>query len=118
MSPVFPSMDPWSSAWHDADESRLAACYAEDGVVLHPKKPVVVGRAAIRAFLRGGMGKLDVRFAPEERIMDATLACERGSFHDCQRETGDVVTSGTYLVTWVWREGTWQIYSHAWNAIG
>lgn len=63
--------------------TSVAACYAVDAVLMHPKQVAVTSRRAIARFLSGGVGKAHVSFTPTAVLGDSgTLRFEHGRFVD------------------------------------
>ena len=84
---------------------------------MHPKKPLIQGRAAIVDFLRGGMGKAAVDFTRRELLTTDGLAFEQGRYRDSDPHTGAPLAAGDYLVVWQSdADGVWRIKSHSWNS--
>lgn len=111
-----PSMDAWSRAWLARDEAALGALFAETAVVMHPRKRVVVGRQAILDFLRGGMGRADVRFFPSRAVVVGDTMLEHGEYRDFEPGTTRVLAHGDYAVTWIREGDAWRLALHTWNS--
>lgn len=111
-----PTMSNWEEAWLRADPGSLGACYAEDAVLMHPRKPAVVGRAAIADFLGGGAGKIAVVFERRSLQRCGELAFEHGDFFDRDLKTHQLLATGTYGVSWVKIGAAWQIAFHGFNS--
>ena len=95
----------------------MAECYADDAVLMHPKKPLIQGRAAIVDFLRGGMGKAAVDLTRRELHTSAGLAFEHGTYRDSHPHTRAPLAAGYHLVVWQsGADGVWRIKSHSWNS--
>jgi uncharacterized protein (TIGR02246 family) len=99
-------------AKHDAD--AVAAMYATDGEFLPPNATKVTGRDAIKAawqsmFQIPGVG---LTFTTDKFVFgqSADLAVDIGSY-DFKSESGasSVTDKGKSVVTWVKRDGTWQV---------
>lgn len=110
-----PSMRAWTDAWHDADAVAFKNVYAEQALIFPPQKPALQGRDSIFAFLKGGLGKVDVVFEPESSIVEEELAFEQGVFRDMERPSRKVSGEGKYSVTWTLEKGVWKILCHAWS---
>lgn len=113
-----PSMQPWEAAWQQADLAALLGQYAQTGMIFPPTKPSVQGNARIVSFLSGGIGKVDVTFHPDELIVEENLAFESGVFRDLTRDSGSLIGTGRYAVTWLREEGAWKIKCHGWSIAG
>jgi ketosteroid isomerase-like protein len=110
-------MEPWQAAWHDRNATQLMQCYAPDAVVLHPNKPVIVGRDAIGAFFQGGLDRVALVFRRTKLTQTGDMAFEWGEFQDLDRGTGAVIATGSYVVTWGLSGEDWLILGHAWNSL-
>lgn len=108
-------MQVWSDAWRSGDADRLASLYADGGIVLHPVKPMIMGRAAIREFFEGSMGTMDVRFEARDVDVRGDMAFEYGTYTDVDRSTGNAFASGSYAAMWVFEYGDWKLKCNAWN---
>jgi ketosteroid isomerase-like protein len=110
-------MTRWEAAWEDKSIAHLAACYAPHAVVLHPNKPVILGRDAIGAFFAGGLDRITLVFRRTELSLKGEMAFEWGAFDDVDRGTGAVIATGSYVVTWVRTGDDWHILCHSWNSL-
>jgi len=110
-----PSMAAWERAWADGDAAAVAACYADDALLMHPTKAAVFSRAEIERFLAGGVGRLHVGFTPSAVVGRDSPRLEYGRFADRDASGADVAT-GTYAVAWVRERGRWLIQFHGWNS--
>ncbi|MEL6975473.1 MAG: nuclear transport factor 2 family protein [Bacteroidota bacterium] len=110
-----PSMQVWTEAWHQADSTKLKSIYAEAAYIFPPNKPSVHGNAKILDFMRGGLGKVDVFFEPNQRYIQEELAFEVGVFKDVALGGQKIVGKGKYAVTWIKEIGSWKILCHTWS---
>jgi len=110
-----PNMQDWTDAWHNADAEGFKNIYAKTALVFPPNKPTVEGNDNILAFMKGGLGKLDVFFESESLIVSDRLAFEFGVFKDVDLTGEKVLGEGKYSVTWVWEDKEWKIQCHTWS---
>jgi uncharacterized protein (TIGR02246 family) len=70
------------SAFNSTDPAAVAALYTEDGKILPPNMPPVVGREAIAEFWKGAkdMGMGDLRLDATELLDSGELAYEMGTY--------------------------------------
>lgn len=111
-----PSMQIWTDAWHSAQPDTFQNVYAADAIIFPPHKPPVSGNGTILAFMRGGLGKVDVVFEPLHQTIGETLSFEHGIFKDLKRGSSELIGQGHYTVTWVLIHGEWKILCHHWTA--
>ena len=110
-----PTMQKWTDAWHKADPENFKNVYAKDAAIFPPNKPTVKGNENILAFMRGGLGKVDVFFEPESLTVSQNLAFEYGVFKDVTIDTKKVVGKGKYSVTWILENKVWRVLCHTWS---
>lgn len=110
-----PFMQVWTDAWHQADADKLKNIYAEGAHIFPPNKPSVQGNAEILGFMRGGLGKVDVFFEPNQQYIQQELAFEAGVFKDVTLDGKKVVGEGAYSVTWLKGKRGWKILCHTWS---
>lgn len=110
-----PSMQNWENAWQNADVDSLKNQYSENAIVFPVNKKAVIGNVKLAEFFKGGFGKLDVRFSPEELIVEGNLAFETGTFKDLKKETEKIIGSGNYVINWILQNGVWKIKFHTWT---
>lgn len=84
-------------------------------MIFPPNKSTVQGNIAILDFMKGGMGKVDVLFEPDNLIVGEKLAFENGTFKDITTDTNELVGLGNYSITWILDETTWKILCHTWS---
>lgn len=112
----------WAQAAASGDLERIVSFWAEDAVVLPPDQPAVVGKAAIRDYVRQSLAipKFSITWDPERATIAAAgdlgylVEHNRFSFAD---STGKIHTQYGKGVT-VWRKdptGAWKCVVDTWN---
>ena len=110
-----PTMQLWTNAWHEADSEAFKKMYSKDALIFPPNKPSIKGNENILEFMKGGLGKVDVIFDPENLILNENLAFEYGIFKDIKLSNHQVLGKGKYSITWVLENSTWKILCHTWS---
>ena len=101
----------------------VATLYAENGTLMAPNMPLVMGRDNIRTafagMLSGGQFVLNLR--PEAVTANGPVAIERGAY-TIQFTPGEgnpmpaEADTGKYIVHWHKTGGTWYIVDDIWNS--
>lgn len=110
-----PTMLTWTKAWHHADAETFKNIYSKNALIFPPNKPTIQGNENILDFMKGGLGKVDVVFEPENLVVSETLAFEFGVFKDVELSTQKVTGVGKYAVTWSLENTAWKIKCHTWS---
>ncbi|OAZ05480.1 YybH family protein [Flavobacterium succinicans] len=110
-----PTMQVWTTAWHKADAPTFKNVYSKNALIFPPNKPTVQGNENILDFMKGGLGKVDVFFEAENRVISENLAFEHGVFKDVELSTQKVIGEGNYSVTWILENSVWKIQCHTWS---
>ena len=111
----------WFQLYNAGDADGVAALYAEDGVVLAPGAPAVVGRAAIRDFIasKSATYKAAGLTSTGDEVTDVGVAGDMawitGTFSvtDASRAT---VHKGKYVAIYRRANGKWAIIRDTWNS--
>jgi ketosteroid isomerase-like protein len=95
------------------DARSAAEVYAADGRLLLPESRALDGRDSIEAFWRAGLdaGMSAITLQPESIQIDASFACEVGSYLLCTkpRHESPATDRGRYLIVHrVDPDGTWR----------
>lgn len=103
---------------HMADS--LAGLFADDGVMMAPGAPAVMGRDSIQAVMTRMPGPPGSTLAltTTEVSANGPLALERGTYTfdvPAQGRTPAVRLAGKYLVHWHKTNGQWLIAAQIWN---
>ena len=112
----------WAHAAAGAELERIVSYWADDAIVLAPDQPAVVGKAAIREFVRASQAipGFSITWEPEQanvsREADVGFLVERNrlTFADADGRTRTQYGKG---VT-VWRKdsnGVWKCVVDVWN---
>lgn len=113
----------WARVAATGDIDRIASYWADDAVVLAPDQPAIVGKAAIREFVRASLQipGFSLTWAPESATLsdDGTMGylLERNRFTFADA-AGGVQTQHGKAVT-VWRkhsDGAWKCVVDVWNS--
>lgn len=110
-----PSMQVWTTAWHNAGAENFKNVYAENALIFPPNKSAIQGNVNILDFMQGGLGKVDVFFEAENLVMNENMAFEFGTFKDVALSSQTVIGEGKYAVTWVVENSVWKILCHTWS---
>jgi hypothetical protein len=98
----------------------VAALYAENGVVMPPNEPVVVGRSAIKDVLaQFAAMKAQLTLTSTAVSANGPLAVERGTYSVTFTPPGakaPVTDTGKYLVHWHRIDGKWMLVDDIWNS--
>lgn len=109
----------WFTSYSAGDADGVAALYAEDGVVLAPGAPAVVGRAAIRDFIASDIKAAGLAIKPDELTdvgISGDLGWATGTFSVVDA-SGATVDKGKYVT--LYRRGAdakWPIIRDTWNS--
>jgi hypothetical protein len=110
-----PTMKVWTNAWHYAEAEIFKNVYAKEALIFAPNKPTIQGNENILDFMKGGLGKVDVVFEPENVVVSDSLAFEYGIFKDIELSSQKVIGEGKYAVTWIVEHAVWKIQCHTWS---
>jgi ketosteroid isomerase-like protein len=112
----------WAQAAASGDLERIVSYWADDAVILAPDRPAIVGKAAIRDFVRASQAipGFSVTWEPEQasvsREADLGYLVERNRFTVPDGQ-GALQTQNGKAVT-VWRKdvtGAWKCVLDTWN---
>lgn len=112
----------WAQAAASGDLERIVSYWADDAIVLPPDQPAVVGKAAIRDYVRAGQAVpgFSVTWEPEQATiarggdLGYLIEHNRFTFGDAK---GGVRTQFGKAIT-VWRKdanGSWKCVIDTWN---
>lgn len=113
----------WAQASASGDVERIVSFWADDAVVLPPGQPAVVGKAAIREYVRAGLAMpgFSITWEPERASVsssgDVGYLVERNRVTMADAE-GHVRAQEGKAVT-IWRKdgsGAWKCVVDTWNA--
>jgi len=110
-----PTMQIWTENWRNSESENFKNIYTDKALIFPPNKPAVKGNVNILDFMKGGLGKVDVIFEPEELMISETLAFEYGIFKDLEISGQKILGQGTYAVTWHLENAQWKILCHTWS---
>ncbi len=110
----------WQEAYNAGDADKIAAMYAEDGVVMAPNVPVATGRDAIRAMIAkqsADAKAAGLKLAINQGAMGVSgdLAWHSGSY-TVNGADGAAVDGGGYLEVRRNIGGQWMIIRDTWNS--
>lgn len=112
---INPTMKIWTDTWHEANQESFKNLYSDNAVIFPPNKACVKGREEILQLMKGGLGKVDVIFEPENFFIENPLAFEYGIFKDIALESEKILGTGQYSVTWIVENSSWKILCHTWT---
>ena len=94
--------------------SGVADHYCDDGSVLPPGAPPMVGREAVQGFWKSMIdtGLCDVVITPTEIEVFGDHAIDRGTLAG---KLGDQQVVGKYVVWWKRAEASWKLYNDIFN---
>lgn len=113
----------WVKAFNSSNAEAAAAYYDEKGVLLPPNAKAVIGRAAIKDFLKkemDGAAKAGVSFALGPKPaggVSGDMGWQSGSY-TLKDKAGKVVETGNYLSVSMKKGGTWLYVRDTWGADG
>lgn len=110
-----PTMQIWTDAWHNTDAEKFKNVYSKNALIFPPNKPTIRENENILEFMKGGLGKVDVFFEPENLTISDNLAFEFGVFKDIELSSQKVIGEGNYSVTWILENSVWKILCHNWS---
>ncbi len=108
-------MQVWTDAWHSAHAETFKNVYSEDALIFPPSKPGIQGNISILEFMKGGLGKVDVIFEVENKVISGNLAFESGFFKDIEFSGKKIIGEGKYAVTWILENDIWKVKCHTWS---
>ena len=112
----------WAQAAATGDAERIASYWADDAVVMPPNQPAIVGKAAIREFVRTSLAipGFSVTWEPERASVagsgEVGYLIERNQF-TLTDASGTLLTLHGKSAT-IWRKdakGTWKCVVDIWN---
>lgn len=106
--------DQYIAAANGGNADAIAALWTEDGVLMPPGQPAVVGRTAIRDWYRPADGRdgATITIRSEETQVFGPWGFDRGTF---TLQAGDRSTENKYI-TVVRRDGdTWKVARNIWS---
>jgi uncharacterized protein (TIGR02246 family) len=107
----------WEVAYNARDAARVAALYAEDGMVMPPNAAGAQGREAIEAYIKKDMaaspGKLEIK--TDVHGSNGDLGFARGTYSVTDAD-GKVVDKGKWVEVRKKINGKWYISSDIWNS--
>lgn len=111
----------WFTNYNAGDADGVAALYAEDGVILAPGAPAVVGRAAIRDYLASDIAKTKAAgiTLKNDDVTDAGVAGDMGwitGTFSATDASGAMVDKGKYVTIFRRADGKWPIIRDTWNS--
>ncbi len=110
----------WFDLYNAGDANGVAALYADDGVVMAPGAPAVVGRAAIRDYIGSDIenSKAAGLVFEADEVTDGAVegdtAWISGTF-SVTDSSGATVDTGKYLTVFRRTNGEWLIIRDIWN---
>ena len=93
----------------------VASLYTEDASLLHSNHTAVHGRAGIAQVMTGLLASdVEIALVTTRLVAADSLASEEGTYTLTMRPKGDstaqaITDKGAYTVTWIKRNGTWQM---------
>ncbi len=111
----------WMRLYNAGDADGVAALYAEDGVLLAPGAPTVVGRAAIRSFIAAAIDSskaAGLTFVGDE-VTDAGIAGDTGwltGTFSVRDASGATVDKGKFVTIYRRADGKWLVIRDTWNS--
>jgi steroid delta-isomerase-like uncharacterized protein/uncharacterized protein (TIGR02246 family) len=111
----------WFDLYNAGDADGVAALYADDGVVMAPGTPAVVGRAAIRDYIESDIETskaAGLTFKGDEvteGAVDGDTAWTKGGFSVVDA-SGAQVSTGKFLTVYRRTSGQWLILRDIWIA--
>jgi uncharacterized protein (TIGR02246 family) len=111
----------WFKLYNAGDADGVAGLYAEDGVVLAPGAPAVVGRSAIRDLIASDIANsrgAGLTFKGDEVTdvgVSGDLAWFTGTF-SVTDASGATVDKGKYVTVLRRADGKWPIIRDIWNS--
>jgi uncharacterized protein (TIGR02246 family) len=113
-------MTAWQDAWNAGDADKIAAMYAEDGVVMAPGVPVAKGRDAIRESITKDIASaqaagVKLKIDHGDTGVSGDLAWHSGSY-TISAADGSAVDTGSYLELRRNVGGQWLIARDIWNS--
>ncbi len=112
----------WAQAAASGDVERILSYWADDAMVLPPDQPAVVGKTAIREFVRASLAMpgFSVTWEPEQ----ASVASSGNTGYLIERNRFTITDAGGAMLTLhgkgvtVWRKdpnGAWKCVIDIWN---
>jgi uncharacterized protein (TIGR02246 family) len=104
----------WEAAFNAKDPVKVAALYAEDGVVNPPNQSAVRGRAAIQNWAKETMGVFtSVTLMPAESAISGNVGYEAGTYSGTMASGSD---QGKYVIVLKRVGGQWLIAHDIFNS--
>lgn len=111
----------WMEAFNAGNADGVANLYAEDGIVLAPGAPAVVGRAAIREFIKSDIEKtkaagLAFKMGDTTGVgVSGDLGWLSGTF-SITDASGAAVDAGKFVSVYRRANGKWALIRDTWNS--
>lgn len=110
----------WAAAYNAGDADGLANLYSDDGVVMPPGVPALVGHEAIRNFIATDSAAakaagMTMNIASSDMGVTPDLAWDRGTF-TVTDASGATVDSGNYVSVIKKVDGKWMLFRDIWNS--
>ena len=106
----------WIKAFNAKDIEAMAACYAEDAVLLPPNAPAIFGRDAVLASMQEMFASgLAIELEDLEIKVESDLGYKAGRYR-VSSEDGSLVERGKYIEIWTKVDGTWVLHRDIWNS--
>ena len=104
----------WEAAFNAKDPAKVAALYAEDGVVNPPNESAVRGRTAIQSWAKGTMGVFtSITLTPAESTISGNVGYEAGTYSGTMASGSD---KGKYVIVLKRVGGQWLIAHDIFNS--
>jgi len=111
----------WAEAYNAGNADGVANLYAEDGILLAPGAPAVVGRAAIQEFIKSDIEKskaagLAFKLGDTTGVgVSGDLGWLSGTF-SVTDASGAAVDVGKFVSVYRRTNGKWQLIRDTWNS--
>ena len=112
----------WAAVVASGDLEKALAYWTDDAIVLPPDQPAVIGKAAIREFIRqtSSIPGFSITWAPESAFVseggDMGYMVERNRITFTDSSGAPQVQFGKAVTVWrKQRDGTWKCVIDTWN---
>jgi uncharacterized protein (TIGR02246 family) len=111
----------WFDAYNAGDAEAIAKLYADDGVLMPPGAPAVMGRAAIQDFIAGDIekskagGLTQMNYTSTGVGVSGDVGWLSGTF-SVTDTSGATVDNGKFLSVYRRVAGDWQLIRDTWNS--